>query len=293
MPDTSIQNFDLKALLRLGDLDIREIAEENLTLTVGNYNSLLSKFMDDGPAAAEALAKISTLTADENNYQTVIDIKTQLEDIGCNKLMLILSDIITAIKKDNLDLAADCTKSILDDFDKIYSRIASTVKIDTLTDTLASEDQVYEVKKPPLPAQFLKNALEKLEREEADRKLRILVVDDSAPMIETIFSILSEQYKVYGLTDPMMLETFLQQIVPELFLLDYKMPRRSGFELIPIIRSFAEHKDTPIIILTSMGTIEHISAAHSLGACDFIVKPVHDFVLHEKIEKHIVKKKLF
>ena len=121
----------------------------------------------------------------------------------------------------------------------------------------------------------------------------ILAVDDSAVMLKTISSLLSKEYKVYGMTDPTRLEIFLKQITPELFLLDYKMPLRSGFDLIPIIRGFKEHKETPIIFLTSEGTSDHVSGALSLGACDFMVKPFQENILLEKIAKHIVRKKLF
>ena len=89
-----------------------------------------------------------------------------------------------------------------------------------------------------------------------------------------------------------MVEKFLQQITPELFLLDYKMPELSGFDLIPIIRSFEAHKDTPIIFLTSMATAEYVTNAFALGACDYIVKPFQGKQLREKINKHIVRKKL-
>jgi putative two-component system response regulator len=112
-------------------------------------------------------------------------------------------------------------------------------------------------------------------------------------MLKTITSALGADYKVYTLSDPMMVEKFLQQVTPELFLLDYKMPGLNGFDLIPIIRNFDEHKDTPIVFLTSMGTSDNVSAAAMLGACDFIVKPFQGNVLREKIAKYIVRKKLF
>ena len=132
-----------------------------------------------------------------------------------------------------------------------------------------------------------------MDNEEAVRKLRILAIDDSPVILRTITSILSDEYKVYEMTNPTMLEKFLEQITPELFLLDYKMPELSGFDLVPVIRSYKEHKNTPIIFLTSMGTVDHVSAALALGACDFIVKPFQGNILREKIAKHIVRKKLF
>jgi CheY-like chemotaxis protein len=89
------------------------------------------------------------------------------------------------------------------------------------------------------------------------------------------------------------LEKVLQKLTPDLFLLDYLMPERTGFELIPVIRSFEEHKDTPIIFLTSIGTIDNVTSALALGASGFVIKPFDPNTLREKIAKHIVKKKLF
>ena len=103
----------------------------------------------------------------------------------------------------------------------------------------------------------------------------------------------SKIYKVFKLPKPEMLESVLAQVTPDLFLLDYRMPGLSGFDLIPIIRRFEEHKDTPVIFLTSEGTMDHVSAAMALGACDFIVKPFQADMLCQKVAKHIVRKKRF
>ena len=98
---------------------------------------------------------------------------------------------------------------------------------------------------------------------------------------------------MYTLTKSTELERVLQRLTPDLFLLDYQMPELSGFDLVPIIRNLEEHKDTPIVFLTSEGTIENLTAAIALGACDFVVKPFQPDVLREKIGKHIAKKKRF
>ena len=101
---------------------------------------------------------------------------------------------------------------------------------------------------------------------------------------------LRDQYKVITLPRPEKLQEILQNTKPDLFLLDYKMPGMSGFDLTSVIRSFSEHKDTPIVFLTSSGTVDHLIAAVDLGASDFIVKPFNMDVLREKVAKNIARK---
>jgi len=115
----------------------------------------------------------------------------------------------------------------------------------------------------------------------------ILAIDDAPDVLKTIHSVLKDSYKVYTLPKPEKLVDFLRKTKPDLFLLDYQMPEMSGFELVPLIRDFPEHEETPIIFLTSEGTLVHLTAAVGLGACDFIVKPVTMEVLREKVAHHL------
>jgi PleD family two-component response regulator len=135
--------------------------------------------------------------------------------------------------------------------------------------------------------------MRQLYKDELARKLKILAIDDMLFILQTISQVLSKEYKIYKLTNPTMLETTLQYITPELFLLDCDMPQRSGFDLVPAIRSYDEHKTTPIIFLTSTGTADNISAAIKLGACDYIVKPFQADLLRQKVSANIVRKNSF
>jgi putative two-component system response regulator len=125
--------------------------------------------------------------------------------------------------------------------------------------------------------------------DDAGRRTLILAVDDSQSILKTISLALGDDYKVFPLAKPAMLEKALSKITPELFLLDCNMPELSGFDLVPIIRSFEEHNDTPIIFLTSEGTDENISNAFMVGACDFVMKPIQPDVLRQKIARYIHK----
>jgi CheY-like chemotaxis protein len=62
--------------------------------------------------------------------------------------------------------------------------------------------------------------------------------------------------------------------LPELILLDLKMPRLSGFDLLAWLRREALFKKTPVIVLTSSNHETDIKHAYDLGANSYLVKPV-------------------
>jgi CheY-like chemotaxis protein len=127
----------------------------------------------------------------------------------------------------------------------------------------------------------------KIKEKEDPNKLRILAIDDVSSMLMALRYALSDTYTVYTLSKPEELKSFLQKKKPDLFLLDYNMPVINGFELVPIIRGYPEHQETPIIFLTGEGTTDHLAAAIHLGVSDFLVKPFETKALREKIAKHI------
>jgi len=114
----------------------------------------------------------------------------------------------------------------------------------------------------------------------------ILAVDDVPEILRMVHLILKDKYKVYTLAQPEKLEELLKTLKPDLFLLDYCMPELDGFDLMPIIRSYPEFTETPVIYLTSVKSADFYSVAMRLGASDYIMKPVDADKLREKVGRH-------
>ena len=64
--------------------------------------------------------------------------------------------------------------------------------------------------------------------------------------------------------------------LPGLLLLDLKMPRMNGFEVLEWLANRPDFKHVPVVVLSSSSDEADIEQARRMGACDYRVKP-HDF----------------
>ena len=62
--------------------------------------------------------------------------------------------------------------------------------------------------------------------------------------------------------------------LPVLMLLDLKLPKTNGFEVLEWLRTQPQLKRLPVVILTSSGETADIDRAYELGANSYLVKPV-------------------
>lgn len=72
--------------------------------------------------------------------------------------------------------------------------------------------------------------------------------------------------------------------LPALMLLDLKLPRRSGLEVLEWVRSQESLRRLPVVILTSSRQTVDVNRAYDLGVNSYLVKPVTFEGLMELIE---------
>ncbi|MBV6625693.1 MAG: response regulator [Rivularia sp. (in: Bacteria)] len=104
----------------------------------------------------------------------------------------------------------------------------------------------------------------------------ILVIDDEPDNLEVLSIILeSEGYQVRQAINAEMAFKTIKVKLPELILLDVRMPEIDGYELCQKLKSNSDTKDIPIIFLSGLARNIDKRKGFEVGAVDFITKPFH------------------
>lgn len=72
---------------------------------------------------------------------------------------------------------------------------------------------------------------------------------------------------------------------PDLILLDLKMPRCDGFEVLQVLKGDPEFREIPVIVLTSSDRDDDVRHAYRLGTNSYVVKPFDDPNVAERLRE--------
>ena len=120
---------------------------------------------------------------------------------------------------------------------------------------------------------------------ESEERINILMVDDSPTNLLALESILQapDRNLIRAANGEEALRYLLDNEVA-MILLDVYMPGLDGLETAELIRGREKSRDIPIIFLTANTTgVRHLTRGYSLGAVDYIVKPVEPEILRSKV----------
>lgn len=121
---------------------------------------------------------------------------------------------------------------------------------------------------------------------------RIMVVDDSVT-VRKVTSRLLERNGIEPITakDGMDAMSLLNDIKPDLILLDIEMPRMDGFEVATQMRHDNRLKNVPIIMITSRTGDKHRERAQALGVSEYLGKPFNEDELLSLIRTYLKKQR--
>ena len=111
------------------------------------------------------------------------------------------------------------------------------------------------------------------EEKDADRKKRILLVDDDHEIVETMqIALEAKGYEILVARDGNQGLALVEREDPDLVILDMMMPKRSGFLVLEKLRR-SRPVPTRIIMITANEGSRHKAYAEMLGVDDYIRKP--------------------
>jgi chemosensory pili system protein ChpA (sensor histidine kinase/response regulator) len=122
------------------------------------------------------------------------------------------------------------------------------------------------------------------------RKPVVMVVDDSITVRKVTTRLLERnEMETLSAKDGVDALAQLQEVRPDVMLLDVEMPRMDGFELATNIRNDENLKDIPIIMITSRTGEKHRERALGIGVNVYMGKPYNENELLENIHTLIAQ----
>ncbi len=117
----------------------------------------------------------------------------------------------------------------------------------------------------------------------------VACVDDSILIFQALEKVLLDNnYRCYGVQDPLKIMPSLIRNKPDFIFLDLLMPITNGYEVCEQIRKTPSLKDIPVIILTGKDGLVDRMRSKIVGATGFLGKPVNPEAVLKMLEKYLV-----
>ncbi|MDD0816836.1 two-component system response regulator [Curvibacter sp. HBC28] len=119
----------------------------------------------------------------------------------------------------------------------------------------------------------------------------VLVVDDTADNLSLMSSLLKDHYRVKVANQgEKALKIAAQDPPPDLILLDIMMPGLDGYEVCRRLKAEPRTRHIPVIFLTARSEVADEELGLSLGAVDYITKPISPPILLARVQTHLALK---
>ena len=120
----------------------------------------------------------------------------------------------------------------------------------------------------------------------------VLIVDDVSVNLQVLGPMLrAEGWRISAATSGKQALSVVENVRPDLILLDVYMPGMNGFEVCRVLKDNEETRDIPVIFLTADGEKQTILEGFAIGAVDYVTKPFVAAELLARVRTHIALKR--
>ena len=117
---------------------------------------------------------------------------------------------------------------------------------------------------------------------------KVILVDDNPINLKLARNTLMGKYDVFTVPSAAKLFQLLEQVHPDLILLDVMMPELSGYETIKILKANPQTADIPVVFLTSKSDTYSELEGFTQGAVDYVSKPFSPQLLLKRVDVHVL-----
>ncbi|MDP2747661.1 two-component system response regulator [Pseudomonas sp.] len=115
----------------------------------------------------------------------------------------------------------------------------------------------------------------------------LLLVDDEATNLQVLRHILQEDYRLLFAKDGGKALEMAERERPDLILLDVMMPGMTGYEVCQALKAQPQLEAIPVIFVTALADVEDEARGFSVGAVDYITKPVSPPIVRARVRTHL------
>lgn len=118
---------------------------------------------------------------------------------------------------------------------------------------------------------------------------RVLVVDDQSTNLQVVGGVLrdSQRYRLSFAQSGEETLKLVENLAPDLILLDVMMPGMGGFEVCEILKKNPATSAIPVIFLTAKSEAKDMVEGFEVGGADYITKPFEPAVLMSRVDAHL------
>lgn len=120
-----------------------------------------------------------------------------------------------------------------------------------------------------------------------DKRKTILIADDDPANLAVLDQIIGAEYRVVTAINGRGALEAARKHLPDLILLDVRMPDMDGFMVCRILKSEKLTAGIPLIFVSSLDDVCDEASGFAAGAVDYLVKPVSPFIVNARVRTHL------
>lgn len=118
-------------------------------------------------------------------------------------------------------------------------------------------------------------------------KRKILIVDDDSTNLLILKETLNDGYDLFFASEGKEAIESATNNIPDLILLDIMMPDITGYDVCKTLKLNAVTSHIPVIFISAMSEINDEALGFSIGAVDYIVKPIRPAIVQARVKTHL------